>query len=197
MWRLGDSDVALKALRSDADPARRAWLIELLAPLGITTETLQQHAQDSNRQRRATGPPFGDGRRNRRAKPRTGQEQEALEASLLKLYRDDPDAGVHSACRWLLRTRLSAAATLERLDRSLVGQINPAQRWYVGPNGHSFSVFRGPRTFIMGSPANELSREEDEARHEERLEHSFTISIEEVTIAQFLQVPRQDLQSPI
>ena len=40
-------DVALKALQSDADPARRAWLIELLAPLGITTETLQRHAQDT------------------------------------------------------------------------------------------------------------------------------------------------------
>ena len=47
MWRLGDPDVALKALQSDADPARRAWLIELLAPLGITTETLQRHAQDT------------------------------------------------------------------------------------------------------------------------------------------------------
>jgi formylglycine-generating enzyme required for sulfatase activity len=87
----------------------------------------------------------------------------------------------------LLRTRLGAAEKLERLDRSLAGQINPAQRWYVGPNGHSFSVFRGPTTFIMGSPASELSREEDEMRHEVRFEHSFTISIEEVTIAQFLK----------
>ena len=44
----------------------------------------------------------------------------------------------------------------------------------------------------MGSPASELSREADEMRHEEQLEHSFTISIEEVTIAQFLQFRKKD-----
>jgi formylglycine-generating enzyme required for sulfatase activity len=76
---------------------------------------------------------------------------------------------------------------MDQVDLSLAGQVSPARRWYVGPNGHSFSVFRGPTTFMMGSPTNELSREEDEALHDEHLEHSFAISIEEVTISQFLK----------
>ncbi len=143
-------------MHSDADPARRAWLIELLAPLGITTETLQRHAQDATDSgvRQALLLAVGG---EIRGQGLPQQKQETLEASFLKLYRDDPDAGVHSACRWLLRTRLEAAAKLEQLDRSLVGQTSPAQRWYVGPNGHSFSVFHGPTTFSMGSPASELS----------------------------------------
>ena len=121
MWRLDDPEVALSAMHSDADPARRAWLIELLAPLGITTETLQRHAQDTTDSgvRQALLLAVGGEIRGQGLEQ---QEQETLEASFLKLYRDDPDAGVHSACRWLLRTRLGAAAKLEQLDRSLVGQ---------------------------------------------------------------------------
>ena len=185
MWRLGDANAALNALRSDSDPARRAWLIELLAPLGISTEILKQHAQNTTDSgvRQALLLAMGG------EKPHgiVREEPETLETTLLKFYRDDPDAGVHSACRWLLQTRLLSAANLDQVDLSLAGKASAARRWYVGSNGHSFTAFRGPKTFMMGSPANELSREQDEAQHEERLEHSFAISIEEVTIAQFLQ----------
>ena len=127
-----------------------------------------------------------------------GKSRRRWKRSLLKLYRDDPDAGVHSACRWLLRTRLQAAANLEQVDRSLAGQASPAQRWYVGPNGHSFSVFRGPdNVSCMGSPANELSREEDEARHEERSRTQLCDFHRRSHDRAVFEVPRQDLQSPI
>lgn len=185
MWRLGDGDAVLSALRSDADPARRAWLIELLVPLGFSTEMLKEYAQiatDGGR-RQALLLAVGGTKSHSVARG----DMETLETFLLKLYRDDADAGVHSACRWLLRIRLPAAARVEEVDHSLAGKMSSARRWYVGPNGHSFSIFRGPTTFNMGSPANELSREEDEALHEETLEHNFAISIEEVTIAQFLK----------
>ncbi|MBA3484000.1 MAG: SUMF1/EgtB/PvdO family nonheme iron enzyme [Pirellulales bacterium] len=185
LWRLGDAETVLEALRSDADPARRAWLIELLAPLEIPGATLEQGAREATERgtRQALLLALG----GEKLAGIAGGELAAREARLMKLYRDDPDAGVHSACRWLLRTRLQAAAALEQVDRSLTGHPDPARQWYVGPNGHSFALFRGPRTFSMGSPANEPAREEDEARHEEQLEESYAISIEEVTIAQFSQ----------
>jgi eukaryotic-like serine/threonine-protein kinase len=100
LWQLGDADAALKALRSDADPARRAWLIELLAPLGISTETLKRHAQDAadGGVRQALLLAMGGESPHGVAR----EEPETLETYLLEFYRDDPDAGVHSACRWLL-----------------------------------------------------------------------------------------------
>ena len=185
LWRLGDADALLDGMRREADPALRAWLIEMLAPLGISTEALQRHARETTESGVRQALLLALGGEKLESLPRG--EHEALERWLLKCYRDDPDAGVHSACRWLLQTRLNASAILEQVDRSLVGEASTARRWYVGPNSHTFSVCRGPTTFTMGSPANELSREEDEARHEERLEHSFAISIEEITIAQFLE----------
>ena len=115
----------------------------------------------------------------------TSAEREKVVTGLLEIYRNDPDAGVHSACRWLLRTRLSASVNLDSLDKTLPGEVDPARRWLVGPNGHTLVVFRGPQTFLMGSPATELLREADEAAHEQRIGHSFAISTEEVTIAQF------------
>ena len=115
----------------------------------------------------------------------TSVERETLVRGLTEIYRADPDAGVHAACRWLLCTRMSASVNLFSLDASLQREANSARRWQVGPNGHTFVVFRGAQSFVMGSPATEILREADEAAHEQPIGHGFAISTEEVTIAQF------------
>src|SRR5262249_18342391 len=46
-WRLGDSSAALAALRRQSDPALRAWLIEQLSSLGVTTEELMSLANST------------------------------------------------------------------------------------------------------------------------------------------------------
>ncbi len=181
MGRLGDPDSLLESLRSERDPACRAWLIELLAPLGYSTEELMRHAEetDDSGVRQALLLAIGG------VKPL--ENQGTLVTSVQRLYRDDPDAGVHSACRWLLHNRLGAAASIDLDNPSNEAMTKPAQQWYVGPNSHSFTVFQRPQSFLMGSPSNELSREEDEAQHNVRIEHRFAVSIEEVTIGQFLR----------
>ncbi len=183
MWQLGHVETLLASLGYNGDPALRAWLIELSAPLGVSTDELWTHA-NSTRDcgvRQAILLALGQ----RDFVRMTPAERETLVAGLLEIYHADPDAGVHAACRWLLCTRLSAAVNLYLLDKSLQREANPARRWFIGPNGHTLVVFRGPQSFVMGSPATELLRESDEAAHDQRIGHSFAISTEEVTIAQF------------
>jgi formylglycine-generating enzyme required for sulfatase activity len=182
MWQLGDNDAALRALRYDADPALRAWLIELLAPLDVSVDTLWALANstDDDGTRQALLLAIGQA-----DFAGMGQsDRQTLAAAVLQIYRTSPDAGVHSACRWLLINRLGAADNVRIADSSLKSGVNPSRKWYVGPNGHLFTVFFGARHFAMGSPVQELSREEDEALHEESIPHGFAISTEEVTIAQ-------------
>jgi formylglycine-generating enzyme required for sulfatase activity len=63
-------------------------------------------------------------------------------------------------------------------------QSSDACDWYVGTGGHSYAVFRDPPSFKMGSPSFEPGREDDERLHEQKIDHSFAIATDEVTIAQ-------------
>ena len=47
MWQLGDVDTLLASLGYDSDPALRAWLIELSAPLGVPANVLWTHANST------------------------------------------------------------------------------------------------------------------------------------------------------
>ena len=107
-----------------------------------------------------------------------------LTTEIAKLYRADPDASVHSACAWLLKTRLNRAAIVTTFDDA-PQSISEQRQWFVGPNGHSFVVLQGPMVFKMGSPPTEMLREPDEDLRNVQIDHSFAIGVEEVTVAQY------------
>jgi formylglycine-generating enzyme required for sulfatase activity/tRNA A-37 threonylcarbamoyl transferase component Bud32 len=183
MWELGNPDAAREALRRNSEPALRAWLIELVAPSGVPHEALREmlcHTHDDG-VREAIVLALGQASLSA---VKTA-DREALVADLLSIYQNDPDAGVHSACRWLLETGLDCNTAVEKIDDSMQGKLDRAQGWYVGPNRHIFSVFRGPMSFTMGSPPDELSRESDEISYQAQIDHSFAIASTEVTNAQF------------
>ena len=182
LWLLGQQDRALDSLRRESDPTLRAWLIELLAPLGISAESLLGVALETADEGVRHAAILALGQSNLNALKRTDRED--LIRQVITLYSQDPDPGTHSACRWLLTNRLNQSAMVAGID---VGQheIDPKRRWYIGPNGHTFSIFRSPITFTMGSPPDELSREEDEAYAKVQLDHGFAISTTEVTSAEF------------
>ena len=159
--------------------------MELLGPLGVGPSELWTHVNGTADAgaRQALLLAIGQQRIDEVALP----PDSALLAGLATMYRDDPDAGVHAACEWLLRMRFQAADRVEAVDAALGRSPTPGHSWFLGPNGHCFSMFRGPIEFRMGSPDNELSRETDETAHQRTLEYSFAVAAKEVTIAQFLQ----------
>ncbi len=153
MWRLGETDAGLGALGYDADPALRGWLIELLAPLGVPTDRLwalaNSTANDGTRQslllaigqaELATMSPI---------------DRQGIIEGVLQIYQRNPDAGVHSACRWLLRNRLNAAdSDIDRRQRSsrwcnsvpsLVRRSQCPFVYSFHPSKHVFDGFTFPR----------------------------------------------------
>lgn len=184
-WRLGDAQPALNGLHGEADPALRSWLIELLVPLGISGTELWSCLKTATEPgtRQALVLALGQ-----ISDTNVKTENKSMwESGLLQLYRTDLDAGVHAACRWVLRERWKGAALIEEADRDLRGSLLQERNWYAGPNGHTFAALRGRRVFEMGSPLSEGLREPDEALHDVELPRGFAIAMEEVTIAQFLK----------
>ena len=105
-----------------------------------------------------------------------------------KLYSDDPDGGVHSAARLLLRRwhRDDLIAGADQLiPKSTDPGPAPHRGWFVAPGGQTFVVLRGPLTFRMGSPAHEARRFDRESPHVRRIGRSLAVATTEVTDAQY------------
>jgi hypothetical protein len=91
-----------------------------------------------------------------------GELQLWLVEQAVRLYRDDPDSGIHAAARCLL-LRL-AGDRIAEIDRGLESEEPRANRdWYINPEGH---------TMVVVMPWSGAARR-------------FAIASHEVTIAQF------------
>ena len=120
--------------------------------------------------------------------------RKSIEEKLLKWYRDEPEAGLHSAIDYLfrpskkgkaLRTKnWNLADELEKNDKQL-HKGNKNSGWFLTSQLHTMSIIKGPVTFNMGSPANEKYRTDDEMLHQVTIPRSFAISTKEITVSQF------------
>jgi serine/threonine protein kinase/formylglycine-generating enzyme required for sulfatase activity len=183
MWRLGDPNPTLWALRRETDPALRAWLIELLAPLGVSADSLLENAEHTTDSGVRQALVLALGRtsfHNARY-----DELNGVITRIAKIYCNDPDAAVHAACGWLLNTRLNRAGIVREFTAAPVA-ISADRQWFIGRNSHTFTVIPKPVTFKMGSAPTEILREPDEDLRDVRIDHPFAIGTEEVTVAQFL-----------
>ena len=185
LWRLGSDKAPLATLRRTADPALRAWLIDSLATFGVAPDQIWTSARATDDAGVRQGLLLALGQARLEALP--AAERQNLTAELLEMYRADGDPGVHAACRWLLDNSLKSGHLAAEADEALSANPSPDRDWYVGANGHTYAILRGPLEFTMGSPPDELSREEDEAAHFVTLEHSLAVGACEVTIAQFFR----------
>jgi formylglycine-generating enzyme required for sulfatase activity len=114
---------------------------------------------------------------------------------LLGWYRDDPDPGIHGAIDWLLRHGKEGpvarkldwgqARELERTDRELAGKPPGQRRWYVNGQGQTLTIVPGPIEFLMGSPAGEPNRSQDETQHRRKIGRSHAIATKAITVAEF------------
>jgi formylglycine-generating enzyme required for sulfatase activity len=162
---------ALTLLRQSPDPTVRSCLIERL---GTMVEAPALRAQlDQGPEvsvRRALWLALGDFKG--RLLP---AERNLLVPELERMYREDPDAGIHAAAGWLLREWGREGQVVE-IDRGMQGRL-PAdgRQWYVNGQGQTMVVLP-PGEFTMG---------EGQKQRRRRIDHRFALAAREVTVAEF------------
>jgi formylglycine-generating enzyme required for sulfatase activity len=179
---LGEEAPLWPRLRHSPDPTVRSYLVQRLGPLGVDPWLIYRRLlkEKDESARRALILSLG-GHPASRLPPTL---KEPLIRQFLTEYRDNPDAGTHSAIDWLLRQRWGQAEVIAALDRELAGKPRGARRWFVDRHGHTFTVIR-PEDFCRGSPEDEPYRDKTEALHCAHIPRSFAIATREVTVRQF------------
>jgi formylglycine-generating enzyme required for sulfatase activity len=113
-------------------------------------------------------------------------ERQTLLRQWLHVYRNDPDPGIHSSAEWLLGRWKWGKKQLRAIERALQSKSAlGGRRWYVSRHGHTLAIIDKPPDFLMGSPADEPGRSDDETQHLRRIPRSFAVATREVTVAQF------------
>lgn len=113
------------------------------------------------------------------------EDRRPMTESLWKLYKDDPDPGIHSATRWAL-TRWGHKEELQKLSGELASDGPRAgKHWYVDHNGHTLAIVKGPVEFRRGSPTHEVGRWWNENAHRKHIDRSLAVATTEVTVSQF------------
>jgi formylglycine-generating enzyme required for sulfatase activity len=183
LLRLGESAAAWPVLRHSDDPRRRTYLIHRLGPMMADPRALSRRLEEETEVSARRALILSLGEFDEKALPQP--ERDSLPARLLRLYRDDPDPGVHSAAEWVLR-RWGHSSQLEPIDRELAAEKPDGRRsWYVNSQGQTLAVLRGPVEFLMGSPPEDRERAGDEPPRRMHIGHSFALATKEVSIEQF------------
>jgi formylglycine-generating enzyme required for sulfatase activity len=185
---LGEGEAVWPVFRfpADGDPTARSYLLERLAAVGALPLDLMRRfdAEADVSAKRALLVALGG------FPPDQVPAREAFAGRLLKLYREHPDPGLHSATDWLLRQKWGKAKDVEAIDAELAKAAGPkppaGKDWFFNGQGQTFAVVRGPVEFTMGSPPTEPGRAEEEP-HRKRIGRTFAIATKEVTVEQFLR----------
>jgi formylglycine-generating enzyme required for sulfatase activity len=188
LLRLDHGARAWPLFHQGQDPTCRTYLIALLGvdPAVLAGRLLAGDEKDASA-RQGLLLALGTYGADQRAEVLRGPLGERLP----RLYRDDPDPGVHSAAEWLLR-RWEMAEQLTRTDQQLprVRWGEPTApvttpRWEVNGQGQTFAVVPAPGKFEIGSPADERQRRDDEARRKVQIDYPFAVATMLVTVAEF------------
>jgi formylglycine-generating enzyme required for sulfatase activity len=209
--RLGQAADIWPLLRHSSDPSVRSYVVHWLKLLEAEPTLLLKKLEEQSRE---SAPPPAEGRDRmesvlfdrvtsvRRALILALGEypappphaREALLATLLDAYKNDPDAGIHGAVEWTLRQwkeeQKLAMVVLPKFDE------RGDRRWYVNSAGQTLVVITGPVEFMMGSPATEPKRDSREELRRRRIDLTFVVATKEVTREQydrFLQASQGNL----
>ena len=179
-----------KLLEHSKDPEVRSHLINALAPYGadpsILAGELERLGEGGGAAAEKNAYLFDPVTSRRRAliqalawypkEALAPGDSSRLVATLTELYRNDPDAGVHSSAQFALRR-------WGELDRI---QLEPGQpprpgepirrRWYVNKEGQTMVLIDGPVEFDMGSPPSEPTRGDFEPFHRRLIPRRFAIA---------------------
>jgi eukaryotic-like serine/threonine-protein kinase len=183
------------------DPRVRSYLIDRMSPLGADAEALikQYEVEPDITIRRALLLSLGE------YKGLPAMTRDELLPKLREIYRNEPDAGLHGAAEWLLRTWKEEdwlkqenekwakddawrGKKLAGIKESVTKETEkaPAQ-WYVNTQGQTMVLVPGAVEFLMGSPPTEVSRRADEVQHKKLIGRTIVIAAKHVTWAQYLE----------
>jgi serine/threonine protein kinase len=132
---LGREGPAWQLLCSAPDPQARSYLIATLGPAGVEPDRLVPHLEDprmSDSSRSALIQSLGDAPKASWPSGRFGE----VVSQLLRLYRHDPDAGLHGSAKWLL-LRWGLGAEVQRIDEELAKtqRDDPRFQWRISHEG--------------------------------------------------------------
>ncbi len=113
-------------------------------------------------------------------------ERQNLLPELTKLFVSHPDAGVHSAARWLLLRWNSPDLVNQSLSEIRTPQPIPGFGWHEDPTGICFAVFELGEPWQAGPPASSDPLPDEDAR-QVVIPGRFGISTMEVTAEDFLE----------
>lgn len=203
LLRLGEGQKVWPLFKNSPDPRARSYLIDWLRPLGadpdVLLRRLPEEADVSARRALLLGlGEFGD-------KELPADARESLLPRLWRLYRDDPDPGIHGVAGWLLRQwqqepmlkemnqtwakdhdeRARRLSQIRQETAKEPGQAKP--QWYVNSQGQTMVVIPGPVEFLMGSPRTEAGHVPHERIHRRRIGRTFALATAPVTVEQFLR----------
>ena len=208
--RTGKAEEVWPLLRHSADPRLRSFIVNWLSPLGalpgaVAGELARLESASPASPRAALRGERGDSMDaillDRETSTRRALIQalatfdvdgldallrEPLEAKLLDLYQNDPDAGIHSAAEWALR-KWGQQDKLKEIDARLMKVKDRSnRRWFINGLGQTFTVIEGPVAFRMGSPSTEIGRNESmESPRSMVIPRRFAIATKEVTKEQW------------
>ncbi|MCA9200693.1 MAG: SUMF1/EgtB/PvdO family nonheme iron enzyme, partial [Planctomycetales bacterium] len=185
LWHIGHRQDVLQKLRRNQNSGLRAWIIERLGLFEIPMEHLVEAARVESdagvRQALLLA-----------ASQSSIPDSPAVRTTLLKrmsYFTSDEDPGVSSAGRWLISQTLNSP---DSANETIEGNGN--FRKFAG-NEHVFVKVSRPGSFLLGSPEDELLREEDEAQIEVVIDYDFSIATTEVTVAQFRMFREKEYNS--
>jgi serine/threonine protein kinase/formylglycine-generating enzyme required for sulfatase activity len=194
LWRL---------LRHTPDPRVRSYVIHRLSPLGADPRAILNRLWEEQEVSTRRALLLCLGEFDEKQFPPV--ERETLIPGLFKLYRQDPDPGIHGSVKWLLE-RWGQRETLQGIDKELSAKKSESGHdkslgWYVNGQGQTFVIIPGPVEFLMGSPRTEEGREGGaqnalETLHKRRIGRTFALARDEVTVEQFLRFRRSHAYNP-
>jgi formylglycine-generating enzyme required for sulfatase activity len=176
---MGRGEKVWPLLTHSPDPTLRSFLIDRLAPGGVDPKALlSRFDQEPDVSiKRAILLSLGEFGLDRLPPV----ERQNLFPRLERLYRDDPDGGIHGLAEWLLR-QWQADDKRKEIDRELAtGKVEGDRQWYVNRQGQTMVVVPKGGVFRIG---------EGGVRHKRRINRGFAIAAKEVTVAQFLRFRR-------
>jgi serine/threonine-protein kinase len=147
--RAGRWEAARAALRLSSDPTARSHLIERLGDVGAEALAARVADEPDVTVRRALllglgGVPPAD---------IPAGDRDRTVSDLVRLFRTDPDCGVHGAAEWVLR-QWGRDPEIAAATKRLVGPPPPGRQWFVNPSRQTFTVIAPPdaRMTAAGGP---------------------------------------------
>ena len=216
LLRLNEAGEVWELLAHSPDPEVRSTIISLLRPLAVDPSILSAELERlaTNGDSRSAGSKIASRPNEYLFEPSTSKKRallmaladyplKALESSrredflatVAKFYRDDPDAGVHSAAQLLLARWGYKELPAIPAEAPLKGEPF-RKRWYVDRAGHTMVLIDGPVEFTMGSPETEPDRLTREQAHRRIVPHRFAMAAREVTVEEFQRFAQETLHSP-